>query len=100
MAVAQTYQGYFLEDGSFLVDGLPVRLPSKRRTVVEVFEDVEISETRAISQVETENHEKVTFVKKIIEEARAAEHDTLTESDWLEMANLRTKTRLSRRVEL
>ena len=35
----QTYQGYFTEDGRFVHDGISIKLPTRRRAIVNVFLD-------------------------------------------------------------
>ena len=37
--MVQTYQGYFTEDGRFVHDGKNIKLPTRRRTIVNVFLD-------------------------------------------------------------
>ena len=39
MRIIRTYQGYFLEDGQFITYGLLVKLPTKRRTMVNILND-------------------------------------------------------------
>ena len=49
MDVAQTYQGYFQEDGRFVADNILITLPIKRRVIVIILDD-EIIETKAQKQ--------------------------------------------------
>ena len=50
MDMAQTYQGYFQEDGRFVADdNIFIALPIKRRVIVMVLDD-EVIETKAKKQ--------------------------------------------------
>jgi len=98
MAVAKTYQGYILEDGRFLVDGLPIKLASRRRAVVEVFDEAEV-------EVLDEAHSRqVVAVKKFLRDiAELKEEDNvMTDADWDELDSLRAETNagFSRMVKL
>ena len=42
--MVQSYKGYFVEDGRFVHDGVFVKLPTKRRAIVNVFDDEVISD--------------------------------------------------------
>ena len=88
----QTYQGYFLEDGRFIPDSLLAKIPVKRRAIVNILDDEVIEQTRP---------NKVDDIKKILAAAQASE-DGLTNADWNEMNNLRSRTNtgLSRTVSL
>jgi len=97
--MVKTYQGYFLEDGQFVSDGSPVKLPTKCLVIVNVLED-ETWEGGA--PAETASQKKAAAIRNILDEAQGAEDNVLTDADWEEMANLRTGTNagLSREIEL
>ena len=97
----RTYQGYFREDGRFITDGLLVKLPTKRRAIVNILDD-DVVEARDTVQQETTNHQKAVIIKAILDSALAAEASVLSEADWSEMADLRSQTNagLLRVVEL
>ena len=95
--MVQTFQGYFLEDGRFVPDGRLVKLPAMRRAIVNILEDV-VGGERSNDQHQV----KLDRIKMIIADAAKIEYDILTDDDWDEMRNLRSKSNigLSRAVEL
>ena len=50
--MVQTYQGYFQEDGRFIPDGVMVKMPTRRRAIVNIFNEEEVSETADQRQVQ------------------------------------------------
>ena len=95
MEMIQTYQGYFKEDGQFVPDSLLIKIPVRRRAIVNIFEDEVAGNNEAV-------YKKTLTVKKIIADALESENDDLTDADWDELANLRVQTNsgLSRAVDL
>jgi len=98
--MVQTYQGYFTEDGRFIPDGISVKLPTRRRAIVNVF--VEEKADNVLQEADTELQDRVQRISMIIKAASDAENDTLSDNDWDEMLTLRSQTNagLSRVVEL
>ena len=93
--MVQTYQGYFTEDGRFVPDGTHVKLPTRRRTIVNVFiNDV-------TSQNDTALRDRIERIDKLLMAASDAE-DEMTNDDWDEMLTLRSKTNagLSRAIDI
>ena len=88
----QTYQGYFEEDGRFVHDGLFIKLPTRRRAIVNVFDD-EITNEKA-EQTDITLLKRYERIKLILATAVVAENDILTDTDWEEMANLRSQTNI------
>jgi hypothetical protein len=86
----QTYQGYFQEDGCFIPDGVRVRMPAKRRAIVNILED----EVAKIDASTDAHRRQVAAVKKILAEAAALEatDNVMTDADWDELENARSKT--------
>jgi hypothetical protein len=68
-------------------------MPPRRRAIVNIL-DEEATQAKADCQ------EKMSIIKKVLENALAAEDSVLTDSDWTEMADLRKETNsgLSRMV--
>ena len=103
MEMIQTYQGYFVEDGRFVPDNLLVKIPIKRRAIVNILDD-EVSETDDINAVRdrADIRQKIATIKKILIEALSLENNVLTDADWDEMSSLCSQTNvgLSRVVEL
>jgi len=99
--VVQTYQGYFLEDGRFVPDGVCVKLPTKRRAIVNILED-EVVDDGDTSQSSESLEGRIDRIMVILDNAFAAESNALTDDEWEEMRNIRTQTNagLSRLVEL
>ena len=97
----KTYQGYFLEDGRLMMNGSPIKLPTRCRVIVNVLED-EMEEVGAIAQAEADSQKKAAAIHKILNDAHGAEDGVLTDADWEEMANLRAGTNagLARKIEL
>jgi len=94
----QTYQGYFQEDGCFIPDGVRVRMPVKRRAIVNILED----EATGRANIEESAHQqKVLAIKEILADALKSEND-LSDADWEEFAGLRAQTNagLSRTVNI
>ena len=98
MEMIQTFQGYFLEDGHFVSDNTKVKLPTLKRTIINVLND-------EITTFYNEIHDKqASAVIKFLEDIDALkdEDNIMTDNDWDELANTRNKTNggLSRYVEL
>ena len=98
--MVQTFQGYFLDDGRFIPDGVSVKVPTRRRTIVNVL-DESIEENTEISQTDIIIQERVSRIDLILAAALDAK-DEMTEDEWDEMLNLRARTNagLSRAVEI
>ena len=96
----QTYEGYFLEDGSFVPNGIRVKLPAGRRAIVNVF--VEEVADDVTPQTATALQDRVDRINLILKVASDTENDLMTDDDWDEMLTLRAQTNagLSRSVEL
>ena len=95
----QAYQGYFQEDGRFIPDGPPVKMPTKRRAIVNILDD-EILSSEDTSRADT-HKQKATTIKDIFADALDSE-GALTDDEWSEMSNLRSQTNigLSRTVDI
>jgi hypothetical protein len=92
MEMIQTYQGHFLEDGRFIADGRPVKLPTKRRIIISVLDDETVESGVAVN---TEARQRqAAAVKKFITDIAALgdEDNVMTDADWDELANLRSRT--------
>jgi hypothetical protein len=90
--MVQTYQGYFLEDGRFISDTSTIRIPARRRAIVNVLVDETVDNTR---------QQKTDTLDKIMEKALKAESTgILTNADWDEFENIRSQTVLERRVNV
>ena len=98
--MVQTYQGYFQDDGRFIPDGISVKVPTRRRAIVNVLDEV-VKDDTGVSQKEREIQSRVARIDLILSAALDAE-DEMTEEEWDEMLNLRAKTNagLSRAVEI
>jgi len=86
--MVQTYQGYFQEDGQFISGNTLIKLPTLRRTIVNVLDeepDVEQEQKKEINQ------QRVMQILNIINQAREVENE-LTDEDWDELANIRDTT--------
>ena len=96
----QTYEGYFLEDGSFVPNGVRVKLPTRRRTIVNVFVE-EVADYEDL-QTATSLQDRIDRISLILKTASETENDSMTDDDWDEMLTLRSQTNagLSRSVEL
>jgi hypothetical protein len=103
MKMIQTYQGYFVEDGRFVPDGLPAKIPTKRRAIVNILDD-EVSDANDmdVTQNRADVRQKAAKIKKILMDALASEDNGLTDAEWDETSNLRERTNvgLSRAVEI
>ena len=101
MKMIETYQGYFKEDGRFVSNGLLVKIPAKRRAIVNILED-EMTETGEAVSGKGEHQQKVLDIKQILADALKAENSGLTDTDWDELVNLRFRTNagLSRVIDL
>ena len=95
--MVKTYKGYFTEDGRFVADGAMVKLPVRRRAVVNIFDD-EVTQ----DDNKTYLQDRVERIAQILAAALAAEDDVMTDDDWDDMLNLRsqTNTGLSRAVTI
>jgi len=96
----QTYEGYFLEDGCFVPNGIQVKLPTRRRAIVNVF--VEEAATDVALITATTLQDRIERINLILNEASDTETDSMTDNDWDEMLTLRsqTNTGLSRFLKL
>jgi hypothetical protein len=74
--MVQTYQGYFLEDGRLMTNGSPIRLPIRRRVIVNILED-EMGETKVQSKAEKQNQSLKQFFAAI----DAVEGEPITDND-------------------
>lgn len=96
----QTYQGFFLEDGRFFTGGQPVRLPTKRRVIINILDD----ETADIPVNTDVHHQQAAAVIKFLSDIAAIrdEDSVMTDVDWDELASIRSRTNdgLSRIVDL
>ena len=99
--MVQTYQGYFIEDGRFISDSALVKLPTRRRAIVNILEE-EVGEIDAPSRSTTSIQDKLERIRSILTAAKAEEDSTLSDDDWNEMLSLRAQsnTGLSRAVEV
>jgi len=97
--MVRTYEGYFLEDGRFIPNGTRVKLPTRRRAIVNVFLNENADD--AISQPDNASQNRVERIEMILAAALDAKDD-LTDDEWDEMLSLRSKTNagLSRTVEI
>ena len=94
------YQGYFEEDGRFIPDGPPVKMPAKRRAIVNILDD-EIPSFEDRSKTDTYHQQKAIAIKDIFADALDSE-SALTDDEWGEMTTLRSQTNvgLSRTVNI
>jgi hypothetical protein len=82
--MVQTYQGYFLEDGRFISDASTIRIPARRRAIVNVLVDETVDNAR---------QQRTDILDKIMEKALKAENTgILTSEDWEEFENIRSQT--------
>jgi len=97
--MVQTYEGYFSEDGHFIPYGIRVKMPSKRRAIVNVFINEETGES--VSQ-DSELQSRIERIRLILKAASESENDVMTDDDWNEILSLRSQTNagLSRTVEV
>ena len=97
--MVQTYQGYFTEDGRFVPNGIQVKLPIRKRTIVNVF----LNETADEVTPEPDKalQAKIERIEQLLLAAADAEEE-MTKDDWDEMLTLRSKTNagLSRDVNI
>ena len=98
--MVQTYQGYFQDDGRFIPDGVSVKVPTRRRAIVNVLDEI-IEYDTDVSQKERDIQDRVDRIDLILAAALDAE-DEMTEEEWDEMLSLRARTNvgLSRAVEI
>ena len=92
MNVILTYQGHFQDGRRFVPDGHMVKIPTNRRVIVNVLEDV-------VCDVETAINQRVDALDKILAEALEAEHE-LSDSDWNEFESLRSQSNFVREINL
>ena len=98
----KTYQGYFLEDGRLMMNGSPIKLPTKCRVIVNVLED-EMEEVGATANVALHKRQAAAVVRFLTSVAELKdEDDVMTDADWEELANLRARTNagLARSVDI
>ena len=81
--MAQIYQGQLLNK-HFFPDDIQVKMPPRCRVTLHV-------EDGAMVRVKSDSQRRLASIKKIMEDARAAE-SAMTAADWDEMANLRSET--------
>ena len=86
--MVQTYQGYFLEDGRLMSNGSPIRLPIKRRAIVNILED-EIGETKPQTKAERQNQS----LKHLFAAIDAVEGEPITDADLVAFENSRVSFR-------
>ena len=95
----QTYQGYFGDDGRFVSDSIVINIPTRRRAIVNIF-DEEVVEPKK----KTVNERQAAAVNKFLTDIAAISDDdnVLTDADWDELSNLRSKTNagLARKIDL
>ena len=84
----QTYQGYFQEDGCFIPDGVRVRMPVKRRAIVNILED-EVGEVKVQTKAERQNQSLKHFFAAI----DAVEGEPITDEDLVAFENSRVSFR-------
>ena len=98
--MVQTYQGYFQDDGRFIPDGVSVKVPTRRRAIVNVL-DEKVEDDTDVSKKERDNQDRVDRIDLILAAALEAK-DEMTEVEWDEMLSLRARTNagLSRAVEI
>ena len=96
--MVQTYQGYFQEDGQFVSGNTLIKLPTLRRTIVNVLDEEPEVEQEQKNEI---NQQRVMRILNIINQAREVEND-MTDENWDELANIRDTTNagLSRTVEI
>ena len=96
--MVQTYQGYFQEDGQFVSGNTLIKLPTLRRTIVNVLDEEPEVEQEQKNEI---NQQRVMRILNIINQAREVEND-MTDKDWDELTNIRNTTNagFSRTVEL
>jgi len=97
--MVQTYQGYFQEDGQFISGNTLVKLPTLKRTIVNVLDD----EPEAVLDLKKKvDQQRVSRILNIITQAQAVENEGMSNEDWDELINIRSSTNngLSRAVEL
>ena len=63
MDVIQAYQGYFREEVRFVADNSVVRIPAKKRVIVNVLDDEIVDDARAVDKAEIEK--RLEMVKSI-----------------------------------
>ena len=99
--MVHTYQGYFVEDGRFISDSALVKLPTRRRAIVNILEE-EVVETDAHSRSTTDPQDKLERIRCILAAAKTEEDKTLSNEDWDEMLSLRSQSNagFSRAVEV
>ena len=86
--MVQKYQGYFTEDGRFVPNGIQVKLPIRKRTIVNVF--LNESADDVTSEPDSALQNKIERIEKLLVAASDAE-DEMTDDDWTEMLTLRSK---------
>ena len=62
--MVQTYQGYFTEDGRFVHDGINIKLPTRRRTIVNVFLDETADDVTPQPDTAFFKNERVAWLEK------------------------------------
>ena len=100
--MVKTYKGYFTEDGRFIPDGAKVKLPVRRRAVVNVFDEAVIDNEVTQDGDKIYLQDRIEKIALILASALAAEDDVMTDDDWDEMLTLRSQTNagLSRAVTI
>ena len=62
--MVQTYQGYFTEDGRFVHDGINIKLPTRRRAIVNVFLDETADDVTSQPDTVMQKNEHVEWLKE------------------------------------
>ena len=63
MDVIQAYQGYFREEVRFVADNSVVRIPAKKRVIVNVLDDEIVDDAKTVDKAEIEK--RLEMVKSI-----------------------------------
>ena len=79
----QAYQGYFGEDGRFVADNVSVKIPIKRRVIVNVLDD-EVVETKSKAQLQNDALKMFSVaMKEITDEPLDEEFDEIVNKSIL-----------------
>jgi len=62
--MVQTYQGYFTEDGRFVHDGINIKLPTRRRAIVNVFLDETADDVISQPDIELQKKERLAWLEE------------------------------------
>ena len=75
--MVQTYQGYFTEDGRFVHDGINIKLPTRRRAIVNVFLDETADGVTPQPDIALQKKERVEWLKEFHRLLAVAEDEEL-----------------------